>query len=87
MKIIALRIILVVLMLVSVFCGWWIPALIFGLIGCWLFDFFIEIIIAGVLFDSLFGYSDYFGIWGYAGTIIAFVILLSFFGLSKVLRN
>jgi len=79
------RLICDLLILISVMNGWWPIAIVVGLFGNWFFLYFIEIIIAGVIFDSLFGYNQYLGVVGYYGTIITVVIFIIISGLKKVL--
>lgn len=79
------RLICDLLILISVMNGWWPVAVIIGLVGNWYFSYFIEIIIAGIIFDSLFGYDQYLGLAGYYGTIISITAFIIVSGSKKVL--
>jgi len=80
------RIILYLLIAYSILNGWWLLALPLFIIGIWKFSFKIEILIAGVVYDALFGMIPGIGLHGYIGTITAILILivLSFF--KKLVR-
>lgn len=75
------------LLLVSVLNGWWIVAVVIGLIATWTFNYFIEIIIAGIIFDSIFGYTATLGLWGYIGTITSILIFIVISWSKNVLRR
>lgn len=68
------RIILDVVIVACVIQGWWFIALPLSLVGLLSFASFIEIIIAGIMFDSLFGFVRGSGWWGYAGTSICVLL-------------
>lgn len=81
------RIIFVIAIFSFVIYGWWFVALIIGLIATWYFKYFIEFIFAGIILDSLYGYSDYLGIWAYSGAIISTLFFLLSAWLKGVLRR
>lgn len=81
------RIIVDVLIAICILQGWWFVALPIAIISVWRFPGYIEIIVAGIAYDSLFGYSAEYGIWGYAGTLIATFIFVSLFFIRKLLRK
>ncbi len=87
MKKILLRLIVDILVAFSVIQGWWFVALLIGLISTWSFPYYIEILIAGVAYDSLFGLVPDMGVKGYAGTILAAAIFLIVAGFKKVVRR
>lgn len=66
-----------VLIAVSVLEGWWFIALPLSAIGVWFFDSFVEIIVAGLAYDSLFGFVYGSGVIAYLGTIISVVAFVS----------
>jgi hypothetical protein len=68
------RIILDILIILCVIQGWWFVALPLALIGVWKCGTFIEIIIAGIMYDSLFGFVKGTGLWAYAGTGASVII-------------
>ena len=86
-KKILLRILIDILLMVSVIHGWWFFVVPLGLIGAYLFLYFVEIIIAGVVYDSLFGLIPEMGIKGHAGIITVVIILGIVSGVKKVVRK
>ncbi len=84
---VTIRIILDVILFFAVLKGWWFVALPFGIIGAWFFPYYLELIVAGIIYDSLFGMIPETGLWRYAGTIIstsAFVIMIP---LRRIIRR
>jgi len=81
------RIITDLLLLISVVNGWWFIALPLSLMGAWNFPYFIEIILAGIAYDSLFGFVPEMGLWGYAGTIMAVIGSIVANVLKKIVRR
>lgn len=81
------RIILDILIAISLLNGWWFIALPLALIGSYSFSYFIEVVIAGIVYDSLFGFIPGMGLKGYAGTISAIVIVLILSLVKKVVRK
>ena len=81
------RIITDLLLLISVVNGWWFIALPLSLMGAWNFPYFIEIILAGIAYDSLFGLVPEMGLWGYAGTIMAVIGSIVANVLKKIVRR
>jgi hypothetical protein len=71
------RIVLDVCIVIAVLNGWWPLAIVLVLIGAWFFRFFVEIILAGVAYDALFGMGHGMGWRGYEGTIGAVVIFVA----------
>jgi hypothetical protein len=81
-----LRIILDILIAISLLNGWWFLALPLALVGAWFFPYFIELIIAGIGYDSLFGFVSGMGIWGYMGTIVSVVLFAGISGVKRWVR-
>ena len=81
-----LRIILDICIAIAVLNGWWPIAIILVLIGAWSFKLYIEIIIAGVAYDALFGMTHGMGWRGYEGTIFSVVLLIVVKLLKKLVR-
>ena len=83
----ALRITLDVILFLLVIFGWWFVAIPVAAIGAWVFPSYAEIVIAGFLYDALFGMNRGMGIMGYAFTIGAALILAGLAYLKIVARN
>ncbi|MEK7646488.1 MAG: hypothetical protein AAB381_02230 [Patescibacteria group bacterium] len=77
------RIIFGLLLGVSVLNGWWLVALPLCALGVWFFPLYIECIIAGIVFDALFGLTPGIGLWAYVGTIGSVVV----FGVVGFFKN
>ena len=78
-KEIVLRIFMDLVMAVSIFFGWWYVALPVGIVGLFKFPYFLELILAGFVYDSLFGMGSGLGFMAkYAGivTCIAFSVIV-----------
>ena len=86
-KNILFRIIVDLILLLSVLNGWWFIALPVGIIGMYMYPYFIESIIAGVMYDSLFGLISGMGIRVYMGMILAVFIYVSLSAIKKVVRK
>lgn len=86
-KDILIRIILDLLILVSVVEGFWFVALPLAVIGCWNFSYFIEMLLAGMIYDALFGLIPETSFASYYGSIFSLVIFLIIIQLKKVVRN
>ncbi len=82
-----LRIIFDLLLLVLIISGLWYIALIIGIVSVWRFSYFIELMIFGILFDSLFGYSQELGIYGYGGTVVSIILFILINLFKNVLRR
>lgn len=72
------RLIIDLLMFISVINGWWFVTFPLIIVGLWLFPFFIETILAGIVYDSLFGLVPETGIWAYIGTIVSIATFFMF---------
>ncbi len=66
--------------------GWWFLALPLSLICLWSFSYYIEAIVAGIAFDSLFGYMPGMGLIGYSGTVLAVAITIVVYFLKRMMR-
>ncbi len=84
---ITLRITLDIVILIAVLLGWWFVFIPLAVIGAWLFPRYVEIVIAGFLHDALYGMYHGLGIWGYAYTISAAIILALCSYMKIVLKN
>jgi hypothetical protein len=83
---IILRISLYIVIFLSIIAGWWLVAVPLLIFGAWQLSFRVELIIAGLMYDSLFGMIPGTGVWGYIGTIVSLAILLVFITLKRILR-
>lgn len=72
---------------VCILNGWWFIAVPVGIAAAWFFPYFVELIIAGVAYDAVFGMIPGSGVKGYAGTVAAIVILVALALLKKVVRK
>jgi hypothetical protein len=81
-----LRIIINIILALSILTGWWFVALPLGLFAVWKFPLYIEIIVAGIGYDALFGFTREAGVYGYLGTILTSVVVIFVLTLKKVMR-
>jgi hypothetical protein len=81
-----LRIFIYVAVIFSIINGWWFIAFPLLLVGAWKFSFKAEFVIAGIMYDALFGMVRSAGLWGYIGTIISICVLIILYALNKVIR-
>jgi hypothetical protein len=72
---------------VAVIQGWWYAALAVGLVAAWSYDFFPELIVAGIAYDSLFGLSEVLRLGSFLGTIVSVIALVLAGGIKKVVRR
>ena len=82
-----IRIFLDILVFAFIINAWWFIALPIALVCAWFFSYYLELIIAGIAYDSLFGMVGIMGIWGYGGTIISLTLFLVVVFLKKVMRR
>jgi len=80
-----IRILIDIALLIFIIHGWWYFAVFLCIVGIWNFRFYIECIIAGLFYDSIFGPTTR-GIEGSIGLIVSTVIFLATFGVKGVLR-
>lgn len=81
------RLIINVLLFVSIINGWWFFAVTFVFLGFRFQSFYIEGLLAGIFFDSLFGMIPSLYLWGYIGTITAVIIWIFVRILKKITRR
>ena len=74
------------LIFIAVLNAWWPAAVVLAVAGAWSFGYFIELILAGVAYDALFGMSPGLGWEGYMGTIGAVTIFVAVRILKKLVR-
>jgi hypothetical protein len=86
-KSLIVRIIVDILIAFCVLQGWWFFALPIAVIAAWFSPYFIEMIVAGIVYDSLYGSIPTQGIWDYVGTIASVAILAMESGLKRAIRK
>jgi hypothetical protein len=82
-----LHIILSVILFVLVIKGVWIPAALLALFLLWKYHAVITVLVAGILYDALFGMFPAQTWYGYVGTISALVFVIVFYSIKKVVRS
>jgi hypothetical protein len=81
-----MRIIIGIILFISVIQGWWFIAVPLCLYGSWRYPLYLETLMAGIAYDSLFGYNHPAGLQGYLGTAVAAGIVILILILKKVMR-
>ena len=81
------RILLDAFIAIAVFHAWWFIALPLALFCIWQYPFFLEIIIAGFIYDALFGSGSASDPWSYLGTIVSIICMAAVAGMKKVVRK
>ena len=76
-----------IILFICIINAWWFIAVPVGIIGCVYFDFYVESVIAGVMYDSLFGMISSMGIRAYIGTMISLFILMIISVSKKFIRK
>jgi hypothetical protein len=84
---VASRILLDACIFLVIIHGWWFVALPLALIGVSRHAYFIELIIAGLIYDSLFGLGPEMGIWGYVGILSSAGIFTLALIFKKIMRK
>ncbi|MFA6601409.1 MAG: hypothetical protein WCT02_00905 [Candidatus Paceibacterota bacterium] len=75
-------------LLLCVLEGWWIPAIVIGVLGLWYFSFYVfDFLVAGILFDSLFGIVSKLAWVSYAGTILSLMLAELVQTVKKLVRK
>lgn len=82
----ALRIFIDILIIVFIIFGWWPVSLLLSIWSAWKFDYFFEIILAGLAYDALFEVMPGIEFKSLLGVIIATILLFAVNTLKKVLR-
>lgn len=81
------RIILDIVIFFAVIQGWWFVALPLGIVGAMRYPYYLELVVAGLMFDSLFGLSLDTGAYSYAGSIVSIVVFAVVAVLKRFLRK
>ncbi len=81
-----IRILLDIVIAIAVLEGWWFVALPIGIVSAWAFPYYLELFLAGFIYDSLFGMTTGMGIVGYLGTIVTAIVLAIVAIVKKLVR-
>ena len=81
------RLVLDLAIFISVLNGWWFIAIPLCIIGLWFIENYIEIIVAGVVFDAIFGMNNAFGLYAYAGTTVGILLYTCMHIVKKFVRK
>jgi hypothetical protein len=85
-KIIAYRILIGLACFFFIIHGFWIVALFAGAYAFWKFPFYFELILFGLMYDSLFGHFDH-SIYSYAGIVTSLVVAIVLISARSVVRK
>ena len=80
------RIIIDIAIFLCLVQAWWYFALLLAVIGIWNFGFYIEIIVAGLIYDALYGSATAKGLTGSIGLIIGAVLFIILTIIKKIVR-
>lgn len=81
------RVIFDIIIFLCIFHGWWFVVLPLAIFGLWRYPYFVEIIFAGIIYDSLFGFQSDMILWGYLGIIVSIVVFGAVLLLKKIVRR
>lgn len=81
-----MRVVVDIIIAVSVIFGLWYAALPIALVSAWVFPFYLELMIAGFAFDSLFGFGSGLGVVAYAGTLVSISSFIVLYLFKKMVR-
>jgi len=82
-----IRILLDIVIMGAVIHGWWFIALPCAVWCAWKYPYFVELIIAGLAYDSLFGLIPGAGVMGYIGTGTGIALFLTSGFFKNMLRH
>jgi hypothetical protein len=80
------RIIIDIVIFVCLVQGWWHFTLLLALIGIWNFGFYIEIILAGLIYDALYGSVAVKGLTGSIGLIVGAILFMVLTVIKRIVR-
>ena len=86
MKKLIYRIIIDAIIFICLIQGWWYFAILVGMIGVWNFGFFIEIVLAGLIYDALYGSAAIKGVAGSIGLIVGSILFIVLSIIKKIVR-
>ncbi len=81
------RFILDTILFLAIMQGWWFVAIPVALIGMLRFEWYFEVLIAGIAYDSLFGLVPGHGVLSYIGILFSLGMFLIMILLKKVMRK
>lgn len=81
------RIIIGIIILIAAVEGWWFVALPVIIFASWMYPYFFEGILGGLVYDSLFGFMPEAGIKGYYGIITTVILALLIAGAKIIVRR
>ncbi|MBU6426821.1 hypothetical protein KGQ27_01100 [Patescibacteria group bacterium] len=82
-----IRIVLDIILFVCIVNAWWYFALPLAVVGAFAFPFYIEFIVAGIMYDALFAMVQGMGVWAYSGTIVSLVLFIMITTLKNFIRR
>lgn len=83
----ATRLVFGIVSLICIAQGLWYIAFVLALICLWIFPLYIEVLILGFIYDSLFGFMPKMGLASYSGTIFAVVLFIAALLASRFVRK
>lgn len=81
------RICLDIVLVICLIQGWWLVLFLVAVVHVSLCSYPFEILIAGIVYDALFGLLPGTGVRGYAGTIAMVVVFLIVLGVKRLVRR
>ena len=69
-----LRILLDAAIVVCILLGWWYIALPLAILCAWVLPCYLELVLGGIFFDSLYGIGRGLGLMGFLGVIASLVL-------------
>lgn len=82
------RIIVDISIAIFILQGWWFVALPILLVSAWKFPGYVEIVVAGIAYDSLFNYStETASLLEYVGVLTTTAIFVCLFFVKQLLRK
>ena len=86
-KKIVFRILFDITIVVCLVQGWWFIILPLAVIGLMWFPYYFEAVLAGIIFDSLFGSMPNMGMYSYVGTLTMAILATLISVAKKMLRR
>jgi len=81
-----LRILLDVAVVACILLGWWFIALPLAVLCAWMLPYYLEFVVEGLLYDSLYGAGRGLGLLGYLGIIISLILGIIIILLKMVVK-
>ena len=80
------RIIIDIAIFLCLVQAWWYFALLLAIIGIWNFGFYVEIILAGLVYDALYGSMAVKGFAGSVGLIVGAILFVVLTVIKRMVR-